>query len=59
MELGGWGLCVPEIKEAGWEVSGWRLDCMGLQEERREKDPGSGLGRGQARDPGLRIIIIR
>ena len=32
---------------------------MGSQEERREKDPGSGLGQGQARIQGLKIIIIR
>lgn len=51
-ELGGWGLCVAEVKEAGWEVSGWRLDFMESWEERREKD--SGLVWGRARQgPGF------
>lgn len=51
-ELRGWGLCGTEIKEAGWEVSGWRLDFVGSWEERREKDPGLVWGRAK---PGSRI----
>lgn len=43
---------MPEVKEAGWEVSGWRLDFMGSTEERREKDPGLVWDRAR---PGSRV----
>lgn len=42
----------PEVKEAGWEVSSWRLDFLGSQDERREKDPGLVWDRAR---PGSRI----
>ena len=50
------GICVPEVKEARWEVSSWRLDFVvtrGKEGERSRFD----LGPGQARVQGLRIIV--
>lgn len=46
----GWGrFHVLEVKEALWEVSGWRLDSMWSWKERREQDPGLVWGSARLR----------